>query len=425
MKFLAVLLVTVLAAVGVAVLVLHDPGYVLIGYGHWTLETTLSLAVLVLLLGFGIGYYLIRGLTGLRGIPGRVQSWRQQRRARRAQALLTRGLLQLAEGRWPEAEGTLIKGARHSETPLLSYLASARAAQQQDAHERRDQYLRLAHESMPDADMAVGLTQAELQIAHRQWEQALATLTHLRTIAPRHAHVLKMLMTLYSELRDWQHLRDLLPELRRRRVVAPAEADRLELQIHRELLDRAAGTRDLTRLRGCWAQVPRRLRQTEALLLAYAGHLAALEAYSEVTELVEGALRRDWSEPLVAFYGTLSPPDPARALSRAEGWLKGHETNPELLLALGRLCVRNRLWGKARSYLEASIGVRPRPAAYRELGWLLEQLEQRDAALECYRKGMALVVGGDAEPGLQATLPPRVPRPPHRAPLAQVPYPGP
>lgn len=69
-----------------------------------------------------------------------------------------------------------------------------------------------------------------------------------------------------------------------------------------------------------------------------------------------------------------------------------------LLLALGRLSLRNRLWGKARSYLEASIGASPRSAAYGELGRLLEQLGEQEAAREHYRKGLELLVPVD--PGL-------------------------
>ena len=85
-------------------------------------------------------------------------------------------------------------------------------------HERRDAYIRLAHENMPSADVAVSLTQAELQLADHQLEQALATLRHLRSVAPKHTYVLRLLRRLYEQLGDWEHLRELIPELRRRKV---------------------------------------------------------------------------------------------------------------------------------------------------------------------------------------------------------------
>jgi heme biosynthesis-associated TPR repeat protein len=220
-------------------------------------------------------YLLLRFLVGLRRAPQRLQQWEQRRKALRARNALNRGLIELAEGDWPGAEKRLLKHAADSETPLLNYLAAARAAQQQGAHERRDHYLRLAHQGMPDADIAVGLTQAELQIAHRQMEQALATLTHLRTLAPRHGYVLKMLMRLYERLHDWEHLRDLLPELRKRKVLDAGAAERLEIRLHGELLAQAARGGDMEALRDAWNRVPRRLLHNPDLVLVYATQLKA------------------------------------------------------------------------------------------------------------------------------------------------------
>jgi len=146
-------------------------GYVLIRYGTLSVESSLTLAVLVIAVGFVVLYYLLRFIIGMLGLPRRLRDWRQRRQAQRARLSLQRGMIDLAEGHWEKAEKTLQK-VRHSDMPLLNYLAAARAAQQLGAHERRDEYLKLAHQSMPSADIAVGLAQAELQIGHHQLEQA-------------------------------------------------------------------------------------------------------------------------------------------------------------------------------------------------------------------------------------------------------------
>ena len=65
-----------------------------------------------------------------------------------------------------------------------------------------------------------------------------------------------------------------------------------------------------------------------------------------------------------------------------------------LLLTLGKISLRNALWGKARSYLESSIAHQPTPEAYRLLGSLLEQLHEPDQAAACYRQGIELVAPG-------------------------------
>mgnify|MGYP000727120986 CR=1 FL=1 len=47
------------------------------------------------------------------------------------------------------------------------------------------------------------MTQAELQLADQQLEQALATLKHLRSVAPKHTYVLRLLRRLYEQLGDY------------------------------------------------------------------------------------------------------------------------------------------------------------------------------------------------------------------------------
>jgi HemY protein len=51
------------------------------------------------------------------------------------------------------------------------------------------------------------------------------------------------------------------------------------------------------------------------------------------------------------------------------------------------------LWGKARSYLESSLAMEPRPAAYALYGQLLRQLGEEDDAAAAFRSGLALVTG--------------------------------
>ena len=102
-------------------------------------------------------------------------------------------------------------------------------------------------------------------------------------------------------------------------------------------------------------------------------------------------LKRDWRSALVALYGQVEAPDASKQLKRAENWLRTHGEDAELLLAAARLCLRTELWGKARSYLETVIAIRPTPEAYQEYGRLLSHLGDSDAAADAYRDGLNMV----------------------------------
>jgi HemY protein len=127
------------------------------------------------------------------------------------------------------------------------------------------------------------------------------------------------------------------------------------------------------------------------LLNAYYQGLIRAGLHDRAEKELAAALRAEWRGPLVRLFGLIEATDTTRQLKRAEGWLKNHGEDPDLLLAAARLCLRNELWGKARSYLETVIGMRPTPEAYQEYGNLLTQMGEADAAADAYKDGLGMV----------------------------------
>lgn len=392
MKVLIISIITLLLAVSLALFAHKDPGYLLIDIGGWTLETTLVLALVCLSIAFVIGYFSLRVVASSFRAHHNLQRWRKQRKIRKSNESLTHGLIMLAEGNWAAAEKRVLKYAENEPTTMLNYLAAARAAQEQGAYERRDKYLNLAHQNMPSADIAVGLTQAELQLNQKQMEQALATLRRLQQLAPAHKKVLKALAAVYVRLSDWNNLIEMIPDLRKRKVLPEEEIQQLEQTAYFELLTRVEN-QTYQAMEKIWYRIPRDVQGKEAILVKY---LHALVRYkkSDIAEpLIRNALKQQWSDKLVHLYGVIDCADIKSQLNQAESWLRSHENNATLLLTLGRLCLRSGLWGKARTYFEASVGAGHLPEAYNELGHLLEKLGEPEKAIACYRKGLSNTPG--------------------------------
>jgi HemY protein len=278
--------------------------------------------------------------------------------------------------------------ASKSDAPLLNYLQAARAAHLLGRNDRRDDWLRQAYESAPEAASAVLLTQAELQLDQGQYEQALATLRMLEEKSPNHSHALNLLGRLYYRLEDWQQLAALLPRLRKHGRLEAAVLKRWAVRVHREALDKTA---DADALATAWNEVPKNLKQDITLLEAWYSGLIRTGQHDKAEKALAADLKREWRTPLVRLFGMLESSHPGKQLNRAEGWLKDHPDDVQLLLTAARLCLKNELWGKARSYLETVISLRPTPEAYQELGRLLGRLGEDEAAAEAYRAGLSLV----------------------------------
>jgi HemY protein len=390
MRKLIVALILIALSVALVSLLNENNGYAMFGVGNWTVEGSLAMFVLLDLALFLVLYFGIRTLIRLWSIPDRWKKWRETRQRRRAQNSLSSGLLDMASGKWKSAEQKLIKYADVSDRPILNYLSAARVAQERGVFAKRDSYLKLAQESMPSEQLAVSITQAELQLSNNQMEQALATLTHLRKIAPKHDYVLKLAQELYLRLENWSALKQLLPEISKSDAISKDELKDLEIKIHAGLIQQAVTDVDKDRFSTVWKQVPKHLRNQAEIVETYVQQLLENDRDDEAERLLEKAIEKTWDERLVELYGLIEGERPDKQLNRAESWLKEHKQSPALLLALAHICLRSKLWGKARSYLEASIGASPTIAAQHELGVLLEQMGEKDLAMESYRAGLEL-----------------------------------
>ena len=390
MKLGAIVVIALIISAVAAHFLLGDPGYVAINFRGYLIEMSVPV-LLALVVALILLIWLIRRLIQAPRLLGEAAA---RYRSGRAGMKLTRGMIEVAEGNFARGEKLLARAASTSDAPLFNYLQAARAAHLQGEDDRRDEWLKLAYEQTPEASNAVLLTQAELQLDREQYEQALATLRRIEENSKDHSHALALLGRLYYRLKDWPHLAELLPRLRKQGRVKKETLDKWAIRVHTVNFENCADGDAIT---AEWKSIPKHLKAETRILEAYYNALMRVGLHAKAEKELVAALKAEWRGPLVRLFGLVEGPDPSKQLKRAEGWLGSHEDDPDLLLAAARLCLRNELWGKARSYLETVLALRPTPEAYQEYGRLLNQLGDNDAAADAYREGLGLVA--------KATLP--------------------
>lgn len=240
--FLMILVVSVYVGLKVA----EDPGFALFTYQNWSVEMPLWLAFLALIVSFYLVSLIVRFFDDLDFSWYRFHAWRSLRRKNKADTQTNRGLVDLIEGDWENAERLLLQGVQPEEVSLINYLAAAFAAHEQHAYDKRDAYLKKAQDIAPHAELAIGLTAARLQLDQSQLEQALATLKNLRHIAPKHKLVLKLLERVYIRLSDWPALLDLIPSLHKAKLIDRREAKIFKKKIEHEMLTMNEKKRELS-----------------------------------------------------------------------------------------------------------------------------------------------------------------------------------
>ncbi|WP_211825224.1 heme biosynthesis HemY N-terminal domain-containing protein [Kistimonas asteriae] len=400
MKKTLFLLLLVAACFAIAQMMVHDSGYVLIAYDRFSLEGSVwsfFMAAVLLIAGYKIitwGFRLLAGSISL------AYPMTQKSKRRRAQRQSAKGLIQFANGHWKAAQKLLAHAAESGQAPLLNYLAAARAAHENGDYDACSDYLRKADASAPGADIAIGITQAELLLARGRLEQALATLKRLRKRSPKHTYVNKLLKQVYLRLHDWQALAELLPTLRKLKVISSEEFDSLNQQAYKALFEQAyqqgKGQSDIEeRIRpaeAIWQKLSKAQKKEDYLFYDFVSCLTRLGAEKRAEAVMRRHLSDLYSERIIRLYGQIEGEDKERQLLGAEKLLDERPNDAELFLTLGRLCIHNKLWGKAREYLEASLRLRKQADTYNELGQLLAQLGEHEKSTEFFRQGLSMTV---------------------------------
>lgn len=379
--------ILLLAGASLIEVIESDPGYVLISIWQTRIELSFWLALSILILIFALAATLLKlvrvSLQSTHSILGRVLGGNPQRAARRT----SQGLLDFLEGNWKQSRKNLLKSVKKSQMPLVSYLAAARSSYELGDQEEALALLHKAEKSAPNSELAVALTQARMQLRDKKYEQCLGTLARARRVSPAHPVVIDLLHQVYETVQDWKSLLGLLPDLKKHKILKAEDLYLLEKNIHSALLKEADS---LNAVHNHWKTVPSAQKKGSELIASYVQRLQTLGAEDESEVILRSALGKYWDDSLLRLYGLVEGKDKARQLLCAEGWLKERPSNALLMLTLGRLCMRNELWGRAREYFQSSLQLQKDPNAYAELARLLAHLGEHEKSTEYYQQGLLM-----------------------------------
>lgn len=403
-RFFLYALLALGAGTALALYLKQDPGYLLVSFRGWQLETTLTslvVALLLLVIGSVILLWLLRLLNPYRMLQ---QPWFRRGSPEKAS---TEGLQLLLLGRWQEAYKLLVENAPRVANPVFNYVAAAIAAQELGDALGCSFCLDRAEKQVNTPVHGLRSLRALLEQRAGRVDSALSQFLAVKRVSSVAPLVLRQLQELQVQVKDWEGLAALLPELEKYKVLAPDALQVLRTSVQEQRLDAAAHD-SLPALRLVWQELSKAQRHEEPLVLVY---LEALLAHNEDTEalaLLSQQLKHHWSDNLVGLLGFMRGGSAQQLMLLLEAMLKQRPNNCVLMLTLGRLSLREQQWRKAREYFEHAMratrapGLRAEIAA--ELARLLDRLGERDESLRYYEQAMGV---------LQHQLP-ELPLPPKR-----------
>jgi HemY protein len=366
------------AAVTLALLFRINTGYVLFVAPPYRVEVSQNAFILIVIATFLALYALVRAAVRLARLPAEVREGRRRRQLERFRSKQDAAVVALLEGRHGKARQFAQEALAIPQSSPVAALVGARAAL-----ETRDWAAARAMLDRPDTratNLAVPrlMLEAELALERGQPTEALSRLAELRREAGLHTAAQRLELRALTAAGRPAEIPALVDQLVKRKVYDGHQGELLRASAHAEAL--ASLVHDAAGLRAYWARVPENDRLQPKVARAAARSFLQLGSDREAADILAKSLERRGDPSLVPLYAECRAPDATRQLETAERWLVSHNDDATLLYALGRLCERQQLWGKAQTYLEASLALENHWRAQVTLGDMLSQLGRHDEA---------------------------------------------
>ncbi|WAW09540.1 heme biosynthesis protein HemY [Oxalobacter vibrioformis] len=365
------------SAVGLAVLVRYNVSNVVIFFPPYRIDFSLNFFLLILFLFLFVMYLIIRAVDTARRLPAQVTEYRRKKRENEGNRALREAIKALFEGRFVQAEKSAVIAQELPENAGNAALIGARAAHSLSQTARRDAFLASLEkdESFRTARL---MTSLEFLVRDHQTRGALEVLNELNASGTRHVQAQRWALKAQQQAKNWDEVLKLVQSLDKHHAIKPVLADRLRELAYADLF--VSGSHDAERVRRLWQKVPEADRVRPYIAVRAAKAFTAAGLGDEARDLLATAIQSDFDDRLIHAYREAAAETGTEALLKqienCETWMQAHPSDPELILTLGALCFKEKLWGKAQNNLDRVIYNQEDRAIAREAHLLLAQLHE-------------------------------------------------
>ena len=394
MKALIWLVVLFAGAAAVAVLTHSYPGNVFIIIGDELRRVSLNTFILTTVVFVVVLYLLLSLLGRVVSIPGGMRRYGKRRRSAKVADALNEAGQAFFEGRFQKAQTEAEKVLKNKEcgdaAPLALMLAAYSAEQTNDDTAKQGYLQRLA--ALPESmQLSRYLLEAESALERYDYEAAQTSIDAARKLNPGLTRLLQLELRMAVDQKDAMKVLRLTEQLAKAGALSATELQQYQWVAYRQLL---AQCHDAKALKACLKRIPE-ADQKGGLSVEIAERFQQLGLYAQAAKWAKAnyPLKRDVALLNVLFESSanLSDKEQQQAFEAADGWLKTYREDTDLLLALGEAAYQRQLWGKAQSYLEASLSQQPSIQAHLALAKVFKATEQKALAEQHQAAALALV----------------------------------
>ena len=375
-------------AVVLALFATSNAGHITIYFPPYRLDTSLNIFIAVVVVVFFSTLFTWKTLAAILNLPKQAAAYRRKRREARSVAYLSEAIEDIFAGRFSKALKAAEAASANTAMAETAALLAARAAHRLNRFDLRDQWLLKITSNEKQQARLVAM--ADMQMDSSDADGALATIEQLQKGGARQLFVQRIALRANQHLKRWEEVLRLTHTLAKREALHPVLVQKNVQEAVAKLVQQKAT--DHEALLRIWKSLPKEDRKVSRVVLVMANGLFAAGKQDLAKELIEESLDQEWDQSLIDIYpDCVIPGQNALAqIQKIEAWMMKYPGELALSLALARICISQKLWGKAKSSLQGLLhDVKAKPVmradAHMCLAGLHEALDEPEQAAEQYK----------------------------------------
>ena len=375
-------------AVVLALFATSNAGHITIYFPPYRLDTSLNIFIAVVVVVFFSTLFTWKTLAAIFNLPKQAAAYRRKGREARSVAYLSEAIEDIFAGRFSKALKAAEAASANTAMSETAALLAARAAHRLNKFDLRDQWLLKITSNEKQQARLVAM--ADMQMDSSDADGALATIEQLQKGGARQLFVQRIALRANQHLKRWEEVLRLTHTLAKREALHPVLVQKNVQEAVAKLVQQKAT--DHEALLRIWKSLPKEDRKVSRVVLVMANGLFAAGKQDLAKELIEESLDQEWDQSLIDIYpDCVIPGQNALAqIQKVEAWMMKYPSELALSLALARICISQKLWGKAKSTLQGLLhDVKAKPMmkadAHMCLAGLHEALDEPEQAAEQYK----------------------------------------
>ena len=348
-------------------------GYVLLEFFQYSLETSVP----VLLLGMLLGYLLIRILSLIWRSPRIIREMLANRSAKRTQRLLNDSLILLSKGDIRRAKKKL-KSASSTNHPILqSFLLNIEMSIESGDIAESHNWVEKASSKLPEVKDYIYTFASKSLIDAGCFIDARSYVDELIESNPKNPAANQLLFKILKDTKDY--------DLILRKIFEFSDYindDELAQTIHSMVKDAIKHQKPTETVID---RIPKSI-ETHSMIVT-----SKIEAWINNKEYLKAEIElrkqipNNWNKELILLYAELGDDKLNELSERTDKWLEERPKDANLWLVASRLAQKDGLWSKAQQCIERSIEITPASETYTELALILSELGEKEQASEALK----------------------------------------